>query len=119
MLAGHLAQLTLPLDKVGLIGLFGSFICRMQQPNAELLFSERQLLVWRLMFITLMETYLRFHIFFRAVFHVVALHVKPQKPLCCKVRRPAVVRSNPRDGVSTCCLSRQLSGSKACKNASK
>ena len=32
---------------------------------------------------------------------VVALRVKPQKPLCCKVRRPAVVRSNPRDRVST------------------
>ena len=29
---------------------------------------------------------------------VVALQVIPQKPLCCKVRRPTVVRSNPGDG---------------------
>ena len=40
---------------------------------------------------------------------VVVLWVKPLKPLCCKVRRPAVVRSNPRDGLSLCRLSQLLS----------
>ena len=39
---------------------------------------------------------------------VVLLRVKPQKPLCCKVRRPAVVRQNPCDGVSSRHLSQLL-----------
>ena len=39
---------------------------------------------------------------------VVALRVKPQKPLCCKVRRPAVVRLNPCNGLSSRCLSQLL-----------
>ena len=49
---------------------------------------------------------------------VVALWAKPQKPLCCRVRRPEVVRSNPRDGVSSrhfIPAPRQPSSSKACK----
>ena len=39
---------------------------------------------------------------------VMALQVKPQKLLCCKVRRPAIVRSNPCDGVSSRRLSQLL-----------
>ena len=52
------------------------------------------------------------------VFHrdMVVLRVKPQKPLCCKVGRPAVIRSNPRDGAPVACPSScQPNSSKACK----
>ena len=53
---------------------------------------------------------------------MVALWVKPQIPLCCKVGRTAVVRSNPRDGVSSRHLSQLLANlavQKHIKNVSR